>query len=78
MIMAKTLQIRDVPDDVHAVLRSRAAAAGLSLSDYALEALREVAERPEISDVLRRAGERSGGADHSDIVAAVRAVRDRS
>lgn len=69
--------MREVPDDVHAVLRSRAAAAGVSLSEYALRQLIEVASRPEVSDVLRRADERSGGAFGADIVAAVRAGRDR-
>lgn len=29
-----TIQVRDVPDHVHAVYRARAAAAGLSLQEY--------------------------------------------
>lgn len=74
--MARTLQVRDVPDDVHTTLRARAAAAGMSLSEYVLQQLVEVASRPEVSDVLRRAGERSGGAAPGDIVAAVRSGRD--
>ncbi len=75
--MTKTAQIRDIPDDVHATLRSRAAAAGTSLSDYLLRELIEIADRPAVSDVLRRAGERSGGARGSDIVEMVRGGRDR-
>lgn len=75
--MTKTVQIREVPDDVHATLRARAAAAGTSLSDYLLRELIEVSERPAVSDVLRRARERSGGARGADIVAAVRRNRDR-
>jgi plasmid stability protein len=74
----KTIQIRKVPDAVHATLRTRAAAAGLSLSDYALAELERIAERPAVSDVLRRAGSRAGGTTASDIVAAVRAGRDRA
>jgi plasmid stability protein len=73
----KTIQIRGVPDAIHATLRTRAAAAGVSLSDYALAELERVAERPVITDVLRRAGSRAGGAAHADIVAAVRVGRDR-
>jgi plasmid stability protein len=73
----KTIQIRNVPDAVHATLRTRAAATGVSLSDYALAELERVAERPAVSDVLRRAGSRSGGAATADIVAAVRSGRDR-
>jgi antitoxin FitA len=75
--MAKTLQVRGLPDDVHARLRSMAATAGLSLSEYALRELIEVARRPETSEVLRRAGERSGGASGNDIVTEVRRGRER-
>jgi antitoxin FitA len=39
--MAKLVQIRAVPDDVHATLKSRAVASGVSLSEY----LRTVLER---------------------------------
>ena len=75
--MAKTLQVRNVPERVHRQLRARAAAAGMSLSDYALAELERVAERPPLRDVLARAGDRSGGAATREIVAAVRAGRDR-
>jgi antitoxin FitA len=73
----KTIQIRNVPEEVHATLRMRAAGAGVSLSDYALGELQRVAERPPVADVLRRAGTRAGGAQTAAIVAAVRAGRDR-
>jgi antitoxin FitA len=76
MAMAN-LQIRDVPDDVHRALRTRAAAAGMSLSAYALAALTEVASRPAAADVLRLAATRSGGASGKDVVAVVREGRDR-
>lgn len=49
----------------------------MSLSEYALTELSQVAERPLISEVLRRARQRSGGASGEDIVAAVRSGRDR-
>jgi plasmid stability protein len=75
--MSKILQVRDVPDDVHRALRIRAAAQGISLSAYALQALTEVASRPEVSDVLRRAGERPGGVRTVDIVATIREARER-
>lgn len=73
----KTIQIRNVPDATHTTLRTRAAAAGVSLSDYALAELERLAERPAVTDVLRRAGSRAGGASTADIVAAVRSGRDR-
>jgi plasmid stability protein len=75
--MAKTIQIRDVPEEVHRTLRIRAAAAGKSLSDYVLDELVRVAERPAVADVLHRAAERPGGVPLKAIVAAVRSGRDR-
>lgn len=73
----KTIQIRNVPDETHRELRTRAAAAGMSLSDYALEELQRAAGRPTVAEVLRRAGSRSGGLSTESIVEAVRAGRDR-
>jgi plasmid stability protein len=73
----KTIQIRNVPDEVHRTLRTRAAAAGVSLSDYALGELERVTERPPVADVLTRARSRAGGADRDTIVTAVRSGRDR-
>ena len=75
--MSRSIQIRDVPDDVHRTLRARAAAAGQSLSAYLLAELTRVAERPPVADVLARAAARSGGARIDDIVAAVRSGRNR-
>ena len=56
--MSKTIQIRGVPDDVHATLRVRAAQAGLSLSDYLLQQIEGIARRPAIAEVLLRADRR--------------------
>lgn len=75
--MSYSIQIRNVPDDVHRTLRARAAAAGLSLSDYLLADITRLAERPPVADVILRAASRSGGADVGFIVKAVRSGRDR-
>jgi antitoxin FitA len=75
--MSRTIQIRDVPDDIHRTLRARAATTGQSLSAYLLAELTRVAERPPVADVLARAATRSGGARIDHIVAAVRSGRDR-
>ncbi|MHB1774284.1 MAG: FitA-like ribbon-helix-helix domain-containing protein [Acidimicrobiales bacterium] len=40
------LQIKDVPEDVHRVLKSRAAITGVSLTEYARRTLTEAAHRP--------------------------------
>jgi plasmid stability protein len=57
-----SVQIKDVPANVHATLRRRAAAAGQSLQEYLLERLTEDAEAPTLDEVLDRAGGRAGGA----------------
>jgi plasmid stability protein len=76
--VTKTIQIRDVPDDVHATLRARAAQVGMSLSDFLLQKLEGYARRPAIAEVLERAQSRGGsGPSVDDIVAAVREARDR-
>ncbi|MGO9874292.1 MAG: FitA-like ribbon-helix-helix domain-containing protein, partial [Acidimicrobiia bacterium] len=56
-----SIQVKDVPDDVHATLRRRAAAAGMSLQEYLLGRLVEDAHMPTLEEVLDRAGGRAGG-----------------
>lgn len=51
------IQIRNVPDDLHRLLKARAAAEGTSLSEYLLREVRKSAGRPtlqELTDRLRR------------------------
>ena len=59
--MPKAVQIRDVPDETVAVLRSRAAAAGMSMSEYLRSALIAMAGKPTVAEVLARARARHGG-----------------
>jgi plasmid stability protein len=40
------MKIKDVPDDVHRILKARAALAGLTLTEYARRSLEEAARRP--------------------------------
>jgi plasmid stability protein len=72
-----SIQVKDVPDDVHATLRRRAAAAGQSLQEYLLARLVDDTSTPTVDEVLARAGGRAGGrADLADAVRAVRRDRD--
>jgi hypothetical protein len=72
------VQIKDVPPEVHAVLRERAAHAHQSLQEYLLAFLIDTARRPTLEEILERAGERAGGSlSISDAVDTVRADRDR-
>ncbi|MFZ0169836.1 MAG: hypothetical protein WAL64_10560 [Candidatus Dormiibacterota bacterium] len=56
-----SIQIKDVPDDVHAALRRRAATEGRSLQEYLLSRLVAEARTPTLEEVLDRAGRRTGG-----------------
>ncbi len=69
------LQVRNVPDDVHAELRRRAQAAGVSLSEYVLRELERVASRPPIEEVLARSASRRLDISLADAVAIIRAER---
>lgn len=72
-----SIQVKDVPDDVHAVLRRRAGAAGQSLQEYLLARLVEEARAPTLDEVLGRIEHRTGGrVAMKDAVRAVRADRD--
>ena len=70
------IQIRNVPDALHRRLKSRAALAGMSLSDYLLHQIREVAERPTIEEMRARLARRSPVTLSIDTADAVRAERD--
>lgn len=52
--MSKMIQLRNVPDNLHRTLKARAAMAGMSLSDYLLAEIREVAERPTLAELRER------------------------
>jgi plasmid stability protein len=52
--MSKMIQVRDVPDDVHRTLKTRAAREGMSLSDFLKRELERVAERPTMREWLER------------------------
>src|SRR5688572_24485176 len=72
-----SIQVKDVPDDVHATLRRRAAVAGQSLQEYLLARLVDDATTPTLDELLDRAGGRAGGrAGFRAAASAVRADRD--
>ena len=76
--MSAMIQIRHVPDALHRRLKSRAALAGMSLSDYLLSEIRQVAERPTLDELRARLEQRPGMTPSVDPAAAVRAERDRA
>ena len=52
------IQIRNVPDALHRRLNSCAALAEMSLSDYLLREIRQVADRPTVDELRARLGQR--------------------
>jgi plasmid stability protein len=75
----RNILVRDVPDDVHAVLADRAARRGQSLQQYLAGELARLAERPALDEVLDRIDRRRGGrvplTISADTVAEERAAR---
>jgi len=53
------IQIRNVPEGLHRQLKSRAALAGTSLSEYLLSELRRSLERPTRAELLSRIRQRT-------------------
>jgi plasmid stability protein len=77
--MPKMIQIRNVPDRLHRQLKARAALAGKSLSEFLLQEIRVLADRPTLEELLRRLEERRPVTPReapADAVRAVRAERD--
>lgn len=81
--MARTVQIRDLNDETYEVLRSRAAARDLSLTQYLRRELDRLASAPTMADWLDDADRwraRHGGVSRDALDGAVeemRADRDR-
>jgi len=69
-----SVQIKDVPEETHAVLRRRAADAHQSLQEYLRGRLISEASRPTVREVMERAGGRAGGS--VPLAEAARAVRE--
>ena len=75
MTMPKAVQIRDVPDDAVAVLRSRAAAAGMSMSEYLRSELIRMASRPTREELFARIESRRGGLPPGEAARVIREMR---
>ena len=75
--MSTMVQIRNVPDAVHRRLKSRAALAGMSLSEYLLAELKKAIERPTRQEVLERIAARPPARTELRPTDVVRAERDR-
>lgn len=73
--MSKMIQVRNVPDALHRSLKARAAMAGMSLSDYLLAEIREIAERPTLLELRQRLHRRKSVSAEIDTALLVREER---
>jgi antitoxin FitA len=74
--MSKMIQLRNVPEALHRSLKARAALAGMSLSDYLLMEIKEIAERPTLAELRKRLHEREPVSIQIDTAKLVREERD--
>lgn len=70
------IQIRNVPEALHRRLKARAALAGMSLSDYLLKEIEQIAERPTVEELRARLHSRLPVATSLSPAEAVRAERE--
>jgi len=74
--MAKMIQPRNVPDALHRQLKAWKAMLGMSLSDYLLSEIREIAQRPTLAEMRDRLHQREPVNAQLDTVRILREQRD--
>jgi len=70
------IQLRNVPDALHRRLKARAAMSGMSLSDYLLSEIKEIAERPTLAEMRQRLHQRERVTSELDTVRILHEERD--
>jgi antitoxin FitA len=78
LCMAKMIQLRNVPDELHRLLKARAALEGLSLSEYLLAEIRRSAERPTLRELRERLQQRMPVVPDVSPAEVIREQRDQS
>jgi hypothetical protein len=73
--MPVTIQIRNVPSDLHRRLKARATLESMSVSDYLLRELRHALDRPTLDEIRKRLSSRQPVRPHPSPAVAVRAER---
>jgi plasmid stability protein len=74
--MSKMIQLRNVPEALHRRLMARAAMAGMSLSNYFLAEIKEIAERPTLVELRERLHKRKAISFRLDTARKVRQERE--
>lgn len=76
--MSKMIQLRNVPDELHKILKARAALAGKSLSDYLIaEEMQRHTEYPTVEELRQRLRSRTPVRPSLPPAHMVREERDR-
>lgn len=73
--MPKTIQIRDLDDDVYAALARRAAEVGLTVPDLLRREATRIASRPTMEEWLARTRRRPSHIAREDVIDALDALR---
>jgi plasmid stability protein len=73
--MPKTIQIRDVDDEVYAALSRRAAEAGISVPDLLRREAARLASRPSVEEWLERTRRRPSEISAADVIEALDEIR---
>ncbi len=73
--MSKTIQIRDVDDEVYAALSRRAAAAGITVPDLLRREAARLAARPTVDEWLARTRRRPSAITRAEVREALDELR---
>lgn len=73
--MPKTIQIRDIDDDVYAALARRAGEAGITVPDLLRREAVRLAARPSVEEWLARTRRRPSGISRADVLEAFDEMR---
>ncbi len=77
MMCMPTLQVRNVPPEIHRALKAKAALEGSSLSDFVLAELEKLSMRPTPRELLQRLRTREPVHVDPSPADAIRELRDR-
>jgi hypothetical protein len=69
--MPKTVQVRDIDDDVYEALRRRASQAGLTVPELLRREATRLASRPTVEEWLARTDRRPSQIERGDVLAAL-------
>lgn len=74
--MSKMIQLRNVPDSLHRKVKARAAMAGMSLSDYLISEIKEIADKPTLTEFREHLARREPVDIGVDVPRLIREERD--